>query len=660
MTENDPLFSPYPVGGLTLESRLVALPVFSGYAYPDGRVSPLMIEHYGRLAASGVGLVVVANAAVSADGVTSRHNLRIDADRYLPGLSRLAQAIKKHGAAACLQLNHAGRFAKTDRPLLPSALDGSNLAFDLGSLKAFMEFFPLEKRFGLTQDLVGRMSGWTRPMTDEECGRVIEDFGRAAERAARAGFDLIELHGASGYLLGQFLSAYTNQRTDRFGGDPAARAAFPLAVIQEIKGRVGPEFPIGFRLLLREWTPGGIELEEALDFADELAREGVAYVSATVATHNSLFSSQVMKLTARPGYLAEDCTALKARVNMPVIISGRIVARKPADKLLAQKAADLIGLGRPLVADIDWVRKSAAGEKVRACINCWACLKRVTLDQGLACVRWPGWIRERIDLEHAMLSRDFDRVLAVVAGDGDAAVFQTALARLVPPRPGMALRLVFLKSDNDQKLGPKEAEFLAGAQQMWRWRRLAGGEVDHVIRVVDDDFDEVVHHEAVAGEFDVILIGRNPEEPWRERLLYREQERAMGLIGPGRRQEHALVAVDLSEASLLMLRYLCHSWLIVPGLKVTFVHVLDGPEAEARDRWDKMRRILAWDEDFVLSLTPMEDDVAGTLLRAVERGEFGTIIMGKRGTSGIKRWLMGSVSSGVLGGLTDQTLILVD
>ena len=112
--ESQTIFSPFRLGFQQLTNRLVALPVYTGYAYPDGRVSPQLIDHYTKLAQSGVAMVVVANAAISSDGITSTYNLRVDRDEYIPGLARLAKAIRQNGVIACLQLNHAGRFAKTD------------------------------------------------------------------------------------------------------------------------------------------------------------------------------------------------------------------------------------------------------------------------------------------------------------------------------------------------------------------------------------------------------------------------------------------------------------------------------------------------------------------------------------------------------------------
>ena len=177
MTTNDSkltaLFKPFQLGRHQLKNRIVALPVFVGYALPNGQVSAFLINHYSQLASSGAGLVVVANAAVSLDGMTSKHNLRIDDDEYIGGLTHLREAIHKQGALACLQLNHAGRFAKNDQPMLPSPIVGKDLSFNISSLKDFMEFFPLEQRFNLTQQLLSLVSKWGKPMSPEDIRRVI-------------------------------------------------------------------------------------------------------------------------------------------------------------------------------------------------------------------------------------------------------------------------------------------------------------------------------------------------------------------------------------------------------------------------------------------------------------------------------------------------------
>ncbi len=389
------LFSSLPLGGLEMKNRLVALPVHTGFSYPDGRVSPLMIDFYTRLAASGAGMVVIANAAVSKDGVVSKYNLRADSDACIPGLAELAAVIRKQGAIACLQLNHAGRFAKTARPLMPSPIMRTNLSFNIDSLKEFMTFFPFEQRFSLSRNLFNQVITCGNAMSQEDQKRVISDFAAAASRACEAGFDIIELHGANGYLLCQYLSAFTNKLTTGFGGDVFARTAFPLAVIREIKKKVPPGFPIGFRLLLREWVPGGIDPDQALLFAYCLEKEGIAYLSASAGTYNSIFSSQVKKRMARTAYLEKEMTCLTSKVGIPTIIAGRITLPERAETLIRNKVADLIGLGRPLRADPDWIAKSVNPEtlnpakKIISCTNCNRCLKQVILEKASSAVNGP-------------------------------------------------------------------------------------------------------------------------------------------------------------------------------------------------------------------------------------------------------------------------------
>ena len=232
------LFTPFAIGPLTLKNRLVALPVFTGYALPDGRVSDLLIGHYASLAESGVAMVVVANASVSADGVVAVNNLRIDRDDFIPALARLARAIQQRGALAVLQLNHGGRFAKTGQPLSPSALDTAHIPFNIASLKDFMNFLPLA---------------------------------------------------------------------------------------------------------------------EALDFAARLEAEGVSYFSPSVGTYQSMFTPDVRAVMSRLAYLRDDALALKKRVCRPVIVSGRVQTPALAEQLLAEGAGDLIGLGRVLSVDPEWV-----------------------------------------------------------------------------------------------------------------------------------------------------------------------------------------------------------------------------------------------------------------------------------------------------------------
>jgi len=659
------IFSPFRLGPYQLKNRLVALPVFTGYAYPDGRVSSQLIEHYAKLAQSGVAMVVVANAAVASDGVTSTYNLRVDRDEYIPGLARLAQAIKQQGAIACLQLNHAGRFAKAEKPLLPSPADRSNLAFNIEALKDFMNFFPLEKRFRLTRYFLKHAIKWRHAITAEDMQRIIVDFGEAAARAYHAGFDVIELHGANGYLLCGFLSPFTNRIQDGFGGSFQNRTAFPIAVLREIKRKLAKDFPIGFRLILREWVPGGIDLPEAVAFARLLEKEGVTYLSGTVGSLNSIFLKDVMKKMAQPAYLRKDMEKLSDEVGIATIISGRIIKPALANELLRARVADLIGLGRPLRVDSNWVKNAETqNQKIMLCMNCNWCLKRVFLEQGFSCRRWPKLIQQRTDLNHQLLTRNY-KGLWVVADGKDLKLFKNALPVFLPnsqqhPMP-ISPTIFFLQTEKDSELSNKDRE----AFQEWSRKTLnswgfSDGPTNHVVKSAKGAGDQEVLAEIKRGRYGVVLIGRNRYQPWRERLLYKERGKVIALLGSSERQNQILVPIDLSESTLLVLTFLRQLYIGRSEFKLDFLHVLTGPKKSAEHRWKELKRIIELDENMELQCIAKDREISDTILERVRAGNYGTIVMGKRGRSGIKRWLLGSVSTGVLRGLTEQSLFLVD
>ena len=660
------LFSPFLIRPCLLKNRVVALPVFTGYAHPDGKVSTLLIEHYTRLADSGAAMVVVANAAVTSDGIISAQNLRVDRDEFIPGLTKLAGAIKRRGAIACLQLNHAGRFAKTEQPLLPSPMDGSNLAFNVSSLKNFMNFFPLEKRFNLTRYFLRQLASWRRAMTPEDEESIRLGFGDAAVRACEAGFDMIELHGANGYLLCQFLSSFTNKGQSGAGADFGSRTAFPLAVLREVKHRVPTHYPVGFRLLLREWVPEGIDLPEAIRWAKVLEKEGIAYLSATVGTYNSMFAPEAIKKMNRPGYLRTDMKKLNHAVNVPTIISGRIIKPSLAEKLLTKGVADLIGLGRPIRVDLDWVNKAATEneKEIQKCINCNWCLKGVVLGLGLNCRRWSKLVKERTDLERKLLIRMY-KGLWVLADGRDLSLFKASLPALLPVRRSTPLAIeptvLFLQSEEYGDFSQKVMDdFLDWGTDLLNRFGYEDGKLISSFKVVHDTFDKAVHDEIEQGHHGVILLGYNRAQVWRERVLYKERGKVLAFIGSSDRQNEVMVPVDLSSTTLLILRFICQTFVGKPGCHLHFVHFLSGQVTEAERRWEELKKIVGWDEDFSLELIPSNKDVANQVLSKIARDKCGTIVMGKRGLTGMKRRLLGSVSAGVIRGLTEETIFLID
>lgn len=659
------LFSPFKMGCHTMKNRVVALPVHTGFALPDGHASHWMKKHYSELAESGAAMVVVANAAVSKDGVVSKYNLRADKDRFVPGLAALANAIKERGAIACLQLNHAGRFAKTVHPLLPSALSSENLPFNVESLKGFMEFFPFEKRFKLTKDFLVQLGSWRRAMEPEERDRVIDDFASAAFRAYTAGFDVIELHGANGYLLCQFLSPFTNKLTSEFGGDLEGRAAFPLAVVQAVKQKLPDEFPLGFRLLLREWVPGGLDFPEALAFAKLLEKNGVAYLSAASGTFNSIFSDAASKKMGKVTYLRRDSRELSSRVDVPVIISGRITMPSMAENMIRSNAADLVGLGRPLRCDPDWINKAkgVVKGKIQACINCNWCLKQVILEKGLNCRLWPGQVREKVKFEHKLLTRT-EKTLWVVSDTRDIKTFKHCKSLIIPDKQNreelFIPDIVFLnRQTKDPAFESYQKEFPVWAKDCFMESGFSKGPGSRTVDVAGA-FEDVIDQEVNEGGYGWIFLGADKKEPWRAKMLYRIRGRVVGLLNSNERQHSIIALLDLSDASMLVMRFLKKRYMKEKGFSISFVHIQSGRADTALQRWELLKSITGFDPDVPLEVIEPETDVVSAINETIQSGRYGTVVMGKRGLSGLKLWLLGSVSSGVLDHLTDQSLFLVD
>jgi 2,4-dienoyl-CoA reductase (NADPH2) len=352
------LFKPLKVDGLRLKNRITMAPLYLGYAAHGGKVSPLMLAHYRLMAQSGAALIVVESASVTPRGRGSARSIRCDHDRYMKGLETLAKTIKREEALAGLQINHAGRFAQVAEPVAPSAVP------------AF-----------------GKMP---HPLNVREMKTIQKQYARAALRVKKAGFDLVELHGGTGYLLSQFVSPRTNKREDAYGGPIESRIRFPLEVLKEIKDLVG-DFPVGYRFLADEWLPDGLQVDEARVLAKALAQNGVAYISVMGGTYESFFLPEVIKKSRKPGYMVSLAEAMKKEVKVPVITAGRISTPALAELILRDKKADMIGLARMLWVDPSWPRKACEGRDrsiIKCSPKCDACLQLVMQGKPAFCPRW--------------------------------------------------------------------------------------------------------------------------------------------------------------------------------------------------------------------------------------------------------------------------------
>ena len=376
MTYFPRLGSPLPLKGLTIPNRIMMAAMATSFAGADGGVSEQMIAYYRRRARGGAGLLVVENANVDfPDGISGGAQLRVDRDRFTPGLFRLSEAIHLEGALCALQINHAGALAK-------------NAAQEGGRSVA-----PSEGPAGLYFHPV-------RSLEHEEIAHLVEAFAEACLRAKQAGFDAVEIHGAHAYLISQFLSPLTNQRADEYGGDTAGRARFALEVVAAARARLGPDYPIFFRLNAAEFMPGGLDPAESADIAARLAGAGVDLLDLTMGTHyrvNRSFCSLLEPMSYDQGWRLKTVARVKKGLPVPVAAVGPFRDPGTAEAALERGSCDLVCLGRPLIADPDWPAKALSGRsaEIRHCISCnEGCVRRRIFEKRpVACTVNPrvGW-----------------------------------------------------------------------------------------------------------------------------------------------------------------------------------------------------------------------------------------------------------------------------
>ncbi|RPH51920.1 MAG: NADH:flavin oxidoreductase [Desulfobacteraceae bacterium] len=355
------LFSELRISGITLKNRLTMAPLYLGYAGEGGTVSSLLLDHYRLMSKSGVAMVVVENATIDhPTGSGSDKTLRADSDNNAAGLKKLSSTIRQEGAAACLQINHAGRFAGVNEPVAPSAVE-----------------------------TFGRMP---KALGTAEIRAIVNRYADAALRVKNTGFDMVELHGGTGYLLAQFLSPRTNKREDEYGGSFENRQRFALEVVAAVKNIVG-SFPVGYRFLADEWLPDGLQPDESVRFARSLESAGIAYISVMGGTYESFSLPEIVNKSKEYGYMVDLAAAVKRQIGIPVITAGRISTGSLAESILEEKKADLIGLARVLWADPEWPEKVKQGKEneiVHCDPDCGdTCMKLVMKRKPAFCVRWP-------------------------------------------------------------------------------------------------------------------------------------------------------------------------------------------------------------------------------------------------------------------------------
>ncbi|MBR1780515.1 MAG: FAD-dependent oxidoreductase [Oscillospiraceae bacterium] len=385
------LFSPIEVKpGFSLKNRIIQAAMHCGFT-PDGTPTPQFREYYKARARGGAGLLIVG--ACRFEGTGARPNvMRLVDDGDVALWRPFVDEIHALDAKIAVQLFHAGRYVASGQNA-----DGTDALSPSAVYSSFSRSTP-------------------REITVEEIHRIVEEWAAGAVRAQRAGFDAVEIIGSAGYLISQFLSPVTNLRTDDYGGSPENRRRFPLEVIRAVRAAVGPDYPVLFRLSGKDFIPGSNGLEEAKQFAALAQQAGVDLLNVTGGWHETTVPQLPGDLPR--GGLRYLAAGIREAVTIPVSMANRISTAAVAEELLATEQADLVSMGRVLLADPELPNKARMGraDEIRPCVACnQGCLVGAFFDRPVCCLANGLGGRE---FELAPAPRKGDRVL--VAGGGPA------------------------------------------------------------------------------------------------------------------------------------------------------------------------------------------------------------------------------------------------
>jgi len=401
------LFEPGMIGRVRVKNRLVLPPCTTNFAGPVGEVTDRLIKYYAERARGGAGLLIIENTQVKyPEGKNVSCQLRLDDDKYIPGYQELAEAIQLYGAKVFQQIHHAGRQVHNTEGVQPKA--------------------PSAIPCGFLQVPVAEL-------TSDEVWDLVERFSETALRVKKSGMDGVELHGAHGYLIGEFMSPFTNQRIDEWGGTFDRRMKFVMEIINRTRQKVGPDFPICLRYSADEFMPGGLTLDDGKKIALMVEAAGIDVLHVSAGIYESM-QTLLETMRFQEGWRVYLADEIKKIVKIPVITVGQIKTPAFAERVLLEGKADLVALGRPLIADPEWPNKAREGrdEDIRKCISCnIGCIgghvfndlyMRCTVNPVVGHEREPGWV----DMVPAPRKK---KVMVVGAGAGGMEAARVASLR---------------------------------------------------------------------------------------------------------------------------------------------------------------------------------------------------------------------------------------
>jgi 2,4-dienoyl-CoA reductase-like NADH-dependent reductase (Old Yellow Enzyme family) len=355
------LFDPIELNGMKVPNRLVRSATNDRLADFTGDANDALIAVYEALAAGGVGLIITGHAYVSSNGKASPEMIGVHNDSMVPGLARLVQAVHKYDSKIVLQINHAGRQTSTailgETPVAPSAV-----------------YNPLTEET-------------PKELAADEIEALIGDYVAATRRGIAAGFDGVQIHCAHGYLGSQFISPYTNKRTDQWGGSLENRMRFPLEVYRRIRKSAGDHYPVMVKLNSEDFLTGGLTIEDSAEIAGVLSREGIdaIEISGSMAEAGPYMARKDISEEADEAYFLPNAREFRKVIDVPLILVGGVRSPGLMERLLSEGEADMMSMSRPFIREPDLVNRWKNGTRRKAdCISCNGCFKY--RDEQVRCI----------------------------------------------------------------------------------------------------------------------------------------------------------------------------------------------------------------------------------------------------------------------------------
>jgi len=395
MADVKKLFDPIKIGRLELKNRVIMAAMVTNFASREGYVTDRLIDYHVNIAKGGCALNVTESSHVSLEGKRIIDGLGAYDDKLIPGYRRLTDAVHRVGGNISLQIFHGGRECSSEITGLQP----------IGPTNLVSRYRAITKKIEVP-----------REMTSEEIGAMVSKFGDAGRRAREGGFDSVEIHAAHGYLITQFLSRYSNKRTDHYGGDVAGRSNFLREIIRDVKKKAGADFPVLVKLNIHDYVEGGITPDEAKVTARFVAEEGGDAIIASVGLHESRPYMMIPPMSIRDFVNIHLSALIKGSVDIPVATIGRIIEPVRAARVIEEGKADLVALGRGLLSDPEWPRKAQEGrfDDIRECIGCnQGCIDTLHRMKPFTCLQNPEIGREK---EFEIQKSEKSKKVAIIGG----------------------------------------------------------------------------------------------------------------------------------------------------------------------------------------------------------------------------------------------------